>query len=442
MENQETAKVTHPLEYLKIFFRRKWTVIYPAFIGLVLGIVAAFVMPPRYEAYTLILVEEEKIINPLIQDLAVSTSAIQRMQTIKEMLLGWNSLVELTKKLDLAKNIQTQQQFENLILGLRKNISVQMRGPSSHAQNMPTIIRISYFGDEPRQTQRITQTLSDNLVDENMRTQTKETDVAIEFIKEQLDVYKRKIKESEVSDLEEQLKNLLVDSTEQHPLVRELRQKLDIAKKELESGEFKVATAPLKDDPAYKALQQELDKVISQETTSGGAAYLGVDNGATDPNAAIYKLMLMDKYDSVLARDKNVNENIYNMLLQKLETAKITQRLEASRQGTRYTVIDPPRLPYRPAKPNKAMIIFMGLLLGAGVGVGLVLAGEFLDQSILDIADAKDNLKFPVLGGISRITTQEEIDKEKNWRKKLAIVVSLSSLALIIAALLFSFVRR
>lgn len=446
MENQEFTKVRHPMEYLKIIFRRKWLIIVPAYIGLVGGIVTCLLLPPEYEAYTTIMVEEEKIINPLIQGLAVSSSAVQRMQSIKEQLLGWNSLTELIRKLNLAKNVNSQAGFENLILGLRRNIDIQMSGSTMKLSSAPTLIRISYFSPDPRQAQLITQALSDNLVDENMRFQTKQTDVAINFIKEQLEVYKRKIKEAEISNLEEQIKTLLVDSTEQHPLVKELRQKLTAAQKELESGDFKVPTAPIsKDNPAYQALQSELDKVINKAADNTGAsvAYAANTNEASgDPNTSIYKLMLMDKFDSVLARDMNVNDKIYNMLLQKLETAKITQRLEASKQGTRYTVIDPARLPLKPAKPNKLMVIFMGLLAGTVSGTGLVFGKEFMDQSFIDIDEAKDILEFPVLGAISRITTQEEIDKEKHTKKRFATIAAVSSVVLILFVMLYSFFKR
>ncbi|MCX5701749.1 MAG: Wzz/FepE/Etk N-terminal domain-containing protein, partial [Candidatus Omnitrophica bacterium] len=126
MENLEFAKHKNPMEYLKIFFRRKWLFIAPVFAGLVLGIVAAFVLPPNYESSTTILVEEERIINPLIENLAVSSTAAQRMENIREIILGWNSLVQLSEKLNLAKKVHTQLQFEELIKGLRESISVLM----------------------------------------------------------------------------------------------------------------------------------------------------------------------------------------------------------------------------------------------------------------------------------------------------------------------------
>jgi len=438
MENQEFIRYRNPVEYLKVIFRRKWFFIIPSFIGLVLGIIACFLLPKSFESYTVILVQEEKLLNPLIQGLAVSTSVNQRMATIKEQLLGWHSLVELTKKLNLAQNISNQADFEDLILKLRGNISVKMYGPM--------LIRISYQSRDPRECQLVVQTLSDILIEENMREQAKDSDIAINFIKEQLQVYKRKIKESEINAMEEQLKNLLHDSTEEHPMVKELRDKVNRAKKELESGEYKVESPekPIP-SPVYESMKKELDKIIQDETAKAvplNTAYAQSENKEGDPNATIYKLLLMDKIDSSVSRDMNVNENIYNMLLQKLETAKITQRLEASKEGTRYNIIDPPRLPLKPSKPKKIMVVLMGFFLGGFAGTGLVFGREFMDQSFLDIEDAKNNLGYPVLGAISRITTPEEVQKEKIRHRMAMITLTVTSVLLIIIAMLVSLLKK
>lgn len=434
MENSENIQTKSPADYLKIFFRNKWLIIAGAWVGLVIGIVFSLTLPPKYESSAVILVQEEKAINPLMQGLAVSSSVEDRMKTIKEQLLGWNSLVSLTKKLNLDKQINSQKDFEQLILKLRNNIIVQVRAAN--------LIRISYIGSNPQETQLIAKTMTDILLEENMRAQTKETDVAINFITEQLDLYKRKIKESEVAELEDQLKKLLVDSTEEHPLVKELRQKIATTNKELASGEYEVSVAgkPV-NSAAAEALRKELDK-MTKEASGDLSESSQNPNAPIDPNAAIYKLMLMDKVDSALARDTKVNENIYNLLLQKLETAKITQRLEASKEGTRYTIIDPPRLPLSPSKPKKPLVIFLGIFAGICLGVGLIFAREFLDSSFLDLEEAKTILGVTILGAISRLTTQDEIDKEKAQRKKLITIGAIASVSLLIIALLYYLLRR
>jgi len=156
----------------------------------------------------------------------------------------------------------------------------------------------------------------------------------------------------------------------------------------------------------------------------------------TGSNENLYQLLLLDKLDNTMARDAKVNESIYNMLLQRLETAKITQRLEASKQGTRYTVLDPPRLPLKPVKPNKLLVIIMGIFLGGSVGVGMVLLLEFTDHSFLGIDEAKEFLEFPLLGGISKILTEGDIAviREKN-RFTTTVFVTVSTILVILSSL-------
>lgn len=302
--------------------------------------------------------------------------------------------------------------------------------------NAGNIIRISYQSKDPHEALLVAKTLSDDFVEENLKTQTKETDIAIDFLKEQLQVYKRKIKESEVNDLEEQLKKLEVDSTEQHPMVRQLREKLEVARNELNSGEYKVEGSKPVNDTVKTALKKELDKI----TGSSGDTSLS-EQIQEGPNTSIYKLFLMEKLDAARAQDITVNQRIYDMLLQRLETAKITQRLEASKQGTRYTILDPARLPLQPKKP-KIIFVLIGLFLGGGAGVGLVFAREFMDQSFMDLDDAKQALELPILGAISKITTHEEIAREKQRQISWIILGSLLAAGLIIAAGLFSLFKK
>src|SRR5204862_378861 len=115
------------------------------------------------------------------------------------------------------------------------------------------------------------------------------------------------------------------------------------------------------------------------------------NNGANaaKPEDALMKVMLLDKIGSVVAaRDAHVNETIYNSLLQRLETAKITQRLQDSKEGTRYTMTEPPRIPLGPFKPNRLLVALTGLFLGGLFGFGMVIATEFLDKSFIDVEDA------------------------------------------------------
>ena len=95
---QASIRQLHPIDYLKIVFRRKWLLILPVVIGIIGGLTAGNVLPKIYEASALVLVEEGKVINPLIQGIAVSTSVAQRLSMLREQILGWDRVMQLIKE--------------------------------------------------------------------------------------------------------------------------------------------------------------------------------------------------------------------------------------------------------------------------------------------------------------------------------------------------------
>jgi len=411
MEDSKTSIVS-PVNYAKIFFRRKFIFLIPLFAGLIFGICAGILMPKEFQSSSIILVEEGKTDNPLFTNIAVSTTVTQCMNTIRESMLGWNSLVTLVKRLNLDKDIKSTYQFEQLVLSIRNSIHIKMRGPN--------IIDLAYVGKDPQTTQAIVKNVVDIFIERNMQLQDQETADAIKFIEEQLKVYKGKIKSAEIAGLQERLNALLLDSTEKHPLVKQIREQINMKKEELQKEKLEFTDSEsLKTqttNPIIDEIKKALGKIQSDDTSSA--------KQPTKVESEVAKVVLLDKLDNVMARDVQVNEGIYNMLLQRLETAKITQRLQASKEGTKYTVLDPPRLPLKPFKPNKPLLTFLGLLIGGIAGICFVVLSEFLDRSFLDVEEAKEYLGMPLLGAISKITTIESIQEERE-RNKWAIGLTL-----------------
>lgn len=427
MDTQTTVQ-KHPADYLKIFFRRKWFIIIPAIIGLVGGIIAGNILPKSYESSTLILVEEGRVINPLINGLAVSTSVAQRLGVLREQILGWDRLLQLIKTLNLAKNVSNQWQFEQLVKTLRKDIKVQSRGPS--------IISISYAGKNPAQSQAIVKTITDIFISENLRQQTKETEDAVTFINDQVALFQKKLKESDVAAMQDQLSKLMVDSTDKHPLVIELKKKIASANDEIKQGNYNVESSSIaSSDNEMKALKEELKQMREEITDPKTDAAEGGANRtkmATTSNEKLYKLLLLEKAEQATSKDQTVNQKIYNTLLERLETAKITQRLEASKEGTRYTILDPARMPIKPKWPNKPLVLLMGIFMGACAGIGLVCLMELFDHSFLSIEDARSFLTLPVFGAISKIVTEVDLKKAELKRTRLTSISIATGVVLLI----------
>ncbi len=415
------------MEYLRIAFRRKWFIIIPVFAGLIIGICSGLLLPKRYKANTKILVLEGKTDNPLFQEIAVSTTVGERIATIKESMLGWNSLVKLVKRLNLDQDIKNRQEFEQLILKIRNNTIIRLTGKN--------IIDLAYIGKDPQTTQSIVKTITEIFIERNVEIQNQETSDAINFIEEQLQVYRSKIKSAEIAELQEKLDTLLIDSTEEHPMVKKLRTQIESKKEELKKEDLEyIEDARLSKEstsPLVNEIRKTLDDLQSG-TIKTGQFSSDKDKREGNLEDGMMKILIMDKVDDVMGRDVKVNEQIYNMLLQRLETAKITQRLQSSKEGTRYTILDPPLLPISPISPNKPLTAAMGLIAGLALGVGLVFMREFLDKSFLDVQDAKEYLGQPLLGAISSIISMDEYQDHRTRERWIAGILIIAGIMAVI----------
>ncbi|MBU1062164.1 MAG: hypothetical protein KJ952_05555 [Candidatus Omnitrophica bacterium] len=435
-QTQQQETQINPLSYLRIFFRRKYFLIVPAVIGLGISFLVANTLPKIYQSYTNILIEEERRSNPALSGLAVFRSAHERARYLRDQILSWDRLVKLSEKLNLVADVKNQKELETLIFqDLRKNIDVGMRGAS--------LVRIGFQGEDPERAQLIVKTITDIFIEENIAFQERESDVAIEFLEDQLKVYHKKIKESEIAGMEEQLNRLLLDSTDEHPMVKDLKVKIANSKEDvLKNTDTVVENPEFIKDPVYERLMQGLEREIStiEPLNIIGEETSPVDSSSTGDE--IYKVALMTNISKSLSRDTSMNEKIYNMLLQKLETARISKRLAASKEGTRYTILDPPRVPDKPVKPNKPLVMLIGVLIGAGLGFGVIVLFEVLDRSFLGVDEAKALLDLPILGAISKIMTAADLAREKAKRSAQVWTWVLASVAFVNIVIVYTIITK
>jgi len=104
-----------------------------------------------------------------------------------------------------------------------------------------------------------------------------------------------------------------------------------------------------------------------------------------------------------LARQRTVNEDIYQLLLKRTKEAQINEAVES----VNVSILDSALPPTRPMTRDKKKNAILGVLFSLFLGVGVVFVIEFFDKSIKSSGDIKRYLKMPILGVIPVVKFDE-----------------------------------
>jgi tyrosine-protein kinase Etk/Wzc len=105
-----------------------------------------------------------------------------------------------------------------------------------------------------------------------------------------------------------------------------------------------------------------------------------------------------------LERTAKVNENIYLMMREKFEEARIT---EAGQMGM-VRVIDRAKEPQRPIRPRKKFNLLLGTIIGLSLGLCATLLLDYADDSLKSIEEVERHTHLRVLGSIPQIRISEK----------------------------------
>jgi len=224
-----------------------------------------------------------------------------------------------------------------------------------------------------------------------------------------------------LEELKVELHYLKSRFTDEYPDV--IKAKAEIAELEAQLGGAKSGPGGgrgVPDNPAYITLAAQLSSTRS-EIKSTQQQIEGLKATAEEYRRRIENSPRVEEAYAALTIERNNTQAKYNDLMQKLMEARVSQGLEKEQKGERFTLIDPPRLPEKPFKPNRLAIVLIGLVLGTGAGVGTVALRELSDTSVRSAEQLSRTLKYPVLASIPVIDTPGDVSRRR--MKILALAV-------------------
>ena len=226
-----------PQDYFGILKRRKWSLIIPALIVILIAVTVALVLPSIYMSTSTILIEAQDI--PADFVMATNTSYVeQRLQSINQRMMSYTKLSEIIKRFNLYPELRDKQTAEEIVDKMREDIvlepvSTEVVDRRTGRPSTATIaFTLSYQGKSPNTVQQVTNVLTSLFLTENLQvreTQAKETSA---FLESEMEKIKEKL-----ADLEARVANFKNEHINELPELLQLNlQSLDRIERDLVSA--------------------------------------------------------------------------------------------------------------------------------------------------------------------------------------------------------------
>jgi len=132
-----------------------------------------------------------------------------------------------------------------------------------------------------------------------------------------------------------------------------------------------------------------------------------------------------------VTRDLDSSRLRFRELREKQMQAQLSEQLERDRKAERFTLIEPPVFPEKPYRPNRSLILAMGLLLALVGGVGSAALREAIDQTVHGPRDIVRVMQIPVLSSLpAQIDPLDIRRRQRQWIVAGLLVASALALAL------------
>ncbi|PCJ88872.1 MAG: lipopolysaccharide biosynthesis protein [Thiotrichaceae bacterium] len=223
--------------------------------------------------------------------------------------------------------------------------------------------------------------------------------------------------------------------TKEHPDIIVLKGKIKKLNNEL--SEIKINPEELfykerPDNPLYISKNSLLNDVNSQ-LQSAREQRKKIVRKIESIEKALYEAPQVEREYLILKRDYANTVARYQETKAKQMRTDIAKQLESESKGERFTLIEPAVFPEKPISPNRAAIVFLGVVLALACSLGFALVADAISGSVRGGKSIQNILGALPLAVIPYEMNLHDTMKTKRIKKRVVILFA----AIIVFALLF-----
>lgn len=170
-------------KYLGIAKRRHLHFLIPLFIGWVAVWSVSWVLPPRYQSGTLILVEQPTMPKDYVTP-NVTDDLQARMQSITQQILSRTRLLHIIEQYNLYALPHSARSGDDKVEVMRRDIDIEL--VRDERSNQITAFNVYYTSRDPHIAQEVTGELTNLFINENLEVRQQQSEDTTKFLESQL----------------------------------------------------------------------------------------------------------------------------------------------------------------------------------------------------------------------------------------------------------------
>jgi len=298
----------------------------------------------------------------------------------------------------------TKQSLQNATNAINSALDVKERGQQTG------IIELSMTGPNQEQVTSLLRQIVVSYVNQNQSRGTEETTKTIKFMETQIPTLKKKLEDSEKEFNKFREKSGTIDIGQEAGILLTENSQIDAQLNELKLKKADLTTYYTEDHPLVIQINEQLDVLNSRKQE--------IDN-------TIAGLPEVQREFLQLSEDTAINREIYLTLLKNYEQLKI---VKAGQIGFA-RIIDLPISTFNTIAPKKLQIWVLATLLGTMLGAILVLIKSLLRNVVKDPERIESKTGVPVVATIPRSPLLTRLRKNKKAPNRLLAYVDNNSLS-------------
>lgn len=182
--------------YLAIISRRRWFIILPFCLAMVVGIALVIKLPRIYEASTMILILPQRISEKIVSSV-VDGGIGTRINTLSQQIMSRSNLERVIENLKLFSDSKSKNMLvEDKLNSLRSKIKVELGG-REQSRRGADVFSISFRDRDPQIAMKVANGLANLFIDENIRDREGVAVGTTDFLDAELEATRKRLEEQE-----------------------------------------------------------------------------------------------------------------------------------------------------------------------------------------------------------------------------------------------------